>query len=459
MKTSLGNRLLLILLLVTLCVWLAVSAVIWVLGNRTIERQIDNQLRTLVSTVSYTIDAFITAGYQGAPEISLLDFEIVNSGENSIYTVEVPNAELPVSLNVWSGDRLQAMTWGSPQFQPPHQAGITDDTLPDGSQWRIIRSRLGDTNLWLVAGLNKAETETESTRLLFAILSPLLMGFLILIPLIYYAVRNGLKPLRELEEQIGQRSSNDLHAVETQGIPREVAPLVNALNKLLLQLSAAIEKEKRITADAAHELQTPLAAIKTEAQIALKHSHDVAKAPLIEIIERVNRASHAVKQLTALSRLESTASAFSQRVDLHDIFTQVREAYAEQLEAKGLQLQINDCHPLVFGNSDMIQILVDNLVRNTLNHALTDTVVCVTLTETTTSKLVIENACRDISQQEWQRITQRFYRVPGSQGDGSGLGMSIMQRICELHGARFLLGKRYCGDGFSVAIEFPTSGP
>jgi signal transduction histidine kinase len=99
---------------------------------------------------------------------------------------------------------------------------------------------------------------------MLAVLSPLLAGLLLIVPLTYYAVRNGLKPLRELEQQIGQRSSSDLHAVVTTDVPVEVVPVVSALNLLLQQLGAAIEKEKRITADAAHELQTPLASIKTK---------------------------------------------------------------------------------------------------------------------------------------------------------------------------------------------------
>jgi len=454
-KTSLGNRLLLILLLATLCVWLPVSAVIWVLGNRAIERQVDNQLRTLVTTVSYTIDAFITAGFRGGPPVSLLDFEVTSSDEGPVYTVEIPDAALPTSLNVWNSNKLRAMTRGSPLFRPPHEHGIRDETLPDGSQWRVIRSRLGDSDLWLVAGLNKAELQAESTRLLFAVLSPLLFGLLVIVPLIYYAVRNGLKPLRELEEQIGQRSSSDLHAVETANIPVEVAPVVNALNRLLQQLKATLEKEKRITADAAHELQTPLAAIKTEAQIALNHYQGIDKAPLIEIIERVNRASRAVKQLTALSRLESTAGTFTQRVDLHAIIEQVRDSYAEQLDARQLAVAINDCHPVISGNADMLQILVDNLVRNALNHARENSLVTVTLEAGATNRLRIENPCRAISDPEWRLITQRFYRVPGSQGDGSGLGMSIVQRICELHGAALAVGRRASGDGFSVSIDFP----
>lgn len=456
MNKSLGNRLLLILLLVTLCVWVSVSAVIWMLGTSAIERQIDNQLRTLVSTVSYTIDAFITAGFQGAPEVSLLDVEVTSANESGVYKVQVRDTALTLSFNVWTGDTLRAMTLGSPIFNPPHRAGIHDETLADGSQWRVIRSRLGDTDLWLVAGLNKAMSGAESKRLLFAVLSPLLVGLLLIVPLIYYAVKNGLKPLRNLEQQIRQRSSSDLHAVETADIPAEVAPLVNALNRLLQQLNVAMQKEKRITADAAHELQTPLAAIKTEAQLALNHTAGDYRTPLLGIIERVNRASHAVKQLTALSRLESTAQAFTERVDMHAIIEQVRDSYAGHLAARHLTISINDCHPGIQGNTGMIQILVDNLIRNAVNHAEENTQVCITLSVEKAKTFLIENQCRPISDQEWQLITQRFYRVPGSRGDGSGLGMSIAQRICELHGANFTVGRRALGGGFSVSIAFPS---
>jgi signal transduction histidine kinase len=455
MRKSLSNRLLLILLLLTLGVWVSVSAVIWVLGKGAIERQIDNQLRTLVSTVSYTIDAFITSGFSGAPQVSLLDYEVVDSTGGAVYTVQVPDAELPMSLNVWSGDVLRAMTRGSPLFARPHQVGIFDETLADGSRWRVIRSRLGDTNLWMVAGLNREVMAAESKRLLFAVLSPLLVGLLLIVPLIYYAVRNGLKPLHNLEQQIRQRSSSDLQAVEATDIPAEVAPLVSALNRLLQQLSVALEKEKRITADAAHELQTPLAAIKTEVQLALTHSPGADRTLLLGIIDRVNRASHAVKQLTALSRLESTAQAFTQRVNLHEIVEQVLQPYCEQFAARRLTVSVHGDHPVIHGNIDMIGILIDNLVRNALNHAREGTEITIALSEEAVSKFRIENECEEISAREWDLITQRFYRVPGSQGTGSGLGMSIAQRICELHGAAFAIGKRASGDGFSVSIQFP----
>ncbi len=454
MKRSLGNRLLLILLPTTLCVWTAVSAGIWVLGTKAIERQIDNQLRNLVAAVSYTIDAFVSAGLSGPSRHSLMDFEVIDSGAGGLYKVTLPEDALPMALNVWHVNVLRAMTEGSPLFRPPHKRGITNETLADGSQWRVIRSRLGDTDLWLVAGLNQATLGTESQRLMLAVLSPLLAGLLLIVPLTYYAVRNGLKPLRELEQQIGQRSSSDLHAVVTTDVPVEVVPVVSALNLLLQQLGAAIEKEKRITADAAHELQTPLASIKTEVQLALNHAPDADRALLQRIIERVNRASHAVQQLTALSRLESMAQPFSQRVDLYDCTKQVLESHSAQIAARRLTVALNDCHPEIQGNSDMIGILLDNLIRNALNYASAGTEVRIVLTDNGASQLLIENQCQDISDQQWQLITQRFYRVPGSHGDGSGLGMSIVQRICELHGAQLSVGRRATGDGFSARVRF-----
>jgi signal transduction histidine kinase len=454
MRRSLGNRLLMILLATTMSVWVAVSVGIWLLATGAIERQIDRQLRNMVMALSYTMDAFITAGFPGGTRGTQLDYEVIESREGPTYIVAVPEDELRIALNVWYDEYLTAMTTGAPRFPPPHMAGITDDTLADGSQWRVIRSRYKTTELWLVAGLNKATLAAESQSLLLAVLSPLLAGLLLIVPLIYYAVRNGLQPLRNLEQQIAQRSSTDLHAVETDNVPREVAPVVTALNRLLLQLGAAIEKEKRITADAAHELQTPLASIKTEVQLALRHAPDTDRALLQRIIERVNRASRAVKQLTALSRLEATDQPFAQRVQLQDIVSQVLDSYREQGTARSLTVTRDDCAVEIEGNVDMLTILLDNLIRNAFIHASEGSAVKIGLTDGSAPELLIENDCREISEHEWRLITQRFYRVPGSQGDGSGLGMSIAQRICELHGAELSVGRRATGDGFSARVTF-----
>jgi signal transduction histidine kinase len=102
----------------------------------------------------------------------------------------------------------------------------------------------------------------------------------------------------------------------------------------------------------------------------------------------------------------------------------------------------------------MIGILLDNLIRNALNYASAGTEVRIVLTDNGAAQMSIENQCQDISDQQWQLITQRFYRVPGSHGDGSGLGMSIVQRICELHSAQLSVGRRATGDGFSARVRF-----
>jgi signal transduction histidine kinase len=102
----------------------------------------------------------------------------------------------------------------------------------------------------------------------------------------------------------------------------------------------------------------------------------------------------------------------------------------------------------------MLGILLDNLIRNVVNYASTGTEVRIALSNDGAGRLLIENQCQDISDQQWQLITQRFCRVPGSDGDGSGPGMSIVQRICELHGAQLTVGRRAEGDGFAAQVEF-----
>jgi two-component system sensor histidine kinase QseC len=234
-------------------------------------------------------------------------------------------------------------------------------------------------------------------------------------------------------------------------------PLVEGLNRLLARVSASLDNERRFTADAAHELRTPLAAIKTQAQVARGAATDDARLRALDnVVTGCDRAAHLVQQLLTLARLEPEQTRSRERCDLRDIAAATIAELAPAAIAKGVDIQLEDGVPVAVPcESALVGILMRNLIDNAVRYSLSGGVVRIEVVETAGgAEFSVADQGPGIAPEQREQVWERFYRVLGSGETGSGLGLSIVKRIADLHGAETTLGEGVGGKGTRVTVAF-----
>ncbi len=291
------------------------------------------------------------------------------------------------------------------------------------------------------------------------VLTPLLWALPLLVGLLWLGIGGGLAPLDRLARELAARDHRRLDPIPAEEVPREVMPLVQGLNDLFQRLDAAYLQQRRFTADAAHELRTPLAGIKTQAEVAMRATKDPERRKALEqVLQGVNRAVHLVRQLLVLARIDREAAdlVFS-RPDLHRLAVSVLSEVTPSALGKGVELELQGEGPLpVRGNADLLAILLRNLVENAIRYTPRGGCVLAKVeAEAGAARFTVADSGPGIPPEERERVFARFYRVAGGAPDGSGLGLSIVQRIAELHGANVQLRGRDEDPGLLVEVRFP----
>jgi two-component system sensor histidine kinase QseC len=291
----------------------------------------------------------------------------------------------------------------------------------------------------------------------------MLIVYLIASLLIWFIVRYGLASIRRVTDEVSHRVPNYLEPVNAQSVPREIKPLAIELNKLFLRLHQALEREKRFAGDAAHELRTPLAALKTQAQVTLKTTTPEERDKLLHnVIIGVDRCTHIVQQLLTLSRLvpESNTLTDIYAIDLGKLAAEVVAQLAPLALAKDIDIELvcNDNHPgIIQGNITALSILIRNLVDNAIRYTPNKGKITIRVAPTPPQSVflkVIDNG-PGIPAELRARVFERFFRILGSKSTGSGLGLAIVQQIAHLHHAQLRLGTPDAGKGLEVEVCFP----
>lgn len=341
-------------------------------------------------------------------------------------------------------------------FEP----GYSDGNI-NGTDWRIF-------NLWdreheyLVMAAERYDIRME---LVEAITQRVLLPFLILLPilalLLWLAVGRGLAPLKRVAQEVQNRDEHYLDAIDETNVPSEVSPLIQALNRLFTRLRESLEKERRFTSDAAHELRTPLAALKTHAQLA-KSSPDRADQDhaLSQLLVGVDRASHVVDQLLALSRLEPGITQLVIRsLNLHELTVMVVADLAMLAASKNIDLSVEDAGPVMIqGDSTSLSILIRNLVDNAIRYTPEGGSVAINFKQTSDSvELQVIDSGPGIADEHREKIFERFYRGDSNQQSGCGIGLSIVKRIADLHGARVRMQNLVQTTGLLISVIFPVN--
>lgn len=337
-------------------------------------------------------------------------------------------------------------------------AGFSDRIEGD-RRWRVFAVR-GDAGPWIEVAVRQEVREDFATRIAAHVLHPLWVAVPLLAALIWASVRWGLAPLHRVAGAVARRAPSDTEPLSANDAPRETLPLVTALNELFVRIASVRERDRRFAADAAHELRTPLAAIRTHAEVALAADDRRECREAIEgVLAGTERATQLVSQLLALARIDAAALAGSLApVELVGILRSVMADYAPQAMSKGVEIALalgNDAPSVVSGNAELLAVLVRNIVDNALRHTPIGGQVKLALRRRDDEFVfTVDDTGPGIPIGLRTRVRDRFFRS-GPSGSGAGLGLSIVDAIAALHGGTVELSDGPDGPGLRVTVKLP----
>ena len=375
-----------------------------------------------------------------------------------------------VSSNEGLGEEIVVQVWNqkakliytsSPLWSLPRykKQGFQTVEALEG-QWRIY----GETRRKNYVQIAQPISVRDYLAAGFAIRS--LLPFFALIPAILllagFIVNRQLRPLENIAQAVAARTPHDLQPLPTQTLPTELATITQALNALLARLAQALSAQRAFIADAAHELRSPLTALKLQLQLAERAKTEVQRTQAIhKLHERLNRTIHLVEQMLTLARQEAATTVMAwQVVDLAQLTQTVVQDFMHSAEAKHITLTWTSAAslPLLHGDYANLSILLKNLLDNALNYTPISGRIDVTVWHEEQSLLwqVVDNGI-GIAPQERERVFDRFYRCEGNVAAGTGLGLAIVRQIAQQHQATLRLADNPAGQGLVVTVIFPQN--
>ncbi|WP_454726088.1 MULTISPECIES: ATP-binding protein [Cupriavidus] len=369
--------------------------------------------------------------------------------------------ELDEEIVVQSWDDTGRLTFVSHPLTLPraHLPGFQDMRVA-GHEWRVYGLHADGR---YVQAAQSAEFRSElAASLALDALLPLLVLVPVLGLLIHVVVRRALRPVDDIARAMSARSADALAPLPAHGWPPELAPVVAALNDLLTRLRQAMDTQRAFVADAAHELRTPLAALKLQLQLALRaDSEDKQRQALVKLGERLDRTTHLVAQLLTLARSEDgtpAAAGALADVSLRDVAVQVVRELLPMAEARGVDLgldaRVADCR--VRGVAADLFILLRNLADNAVRYTGPGGRVDLRIElRGGVPMLGVSDTGPGIPPAERENVFRRFHRGESGDAHGSGLGLAIVRNIAARHGATVLLEDGPGGKGLTVAVLFP----
>lgn len=440
---SLRRRLMFLLLSLVTVLWLATAVTSYFDTRHEIDELFDAQLaqaaQLLLAQASHDIR------------------EIGDSGEDRR---EYHKYQQKVAFQIWDEKRNLLLRSAGAPLTPlaGKEAGYSDSRI-EGHAWRVFARWDERHEFQIQVGERYAVRDELAGHVALRMLYPLLFALPLLAVLIWLSVGRGLAPLRRVSAEVMARAPQNPEPLEVENVPAEIRPLVQSLNTLFGRVRQAFENERRFTADAAHELRTPLAALKTQAQVALRAAdEEQRRLALQQVLQGVDRATHLVEQLLTLARLDPQTALPAKQLSLRAIATQVLSELAPDALAKGIEIALEDgAEGLLMGDATALDILVRNLADNAIRYTPRNGRIQVVVREEHGQVVLqVTDSGPGIPPEERSKALQRFYRVLGSGESGSGLGLSIVQRIAELHGAGVLLETPESGVGLRVRVIFPV---
>ncbi len=401
----------------------------------------------------------------------------VRVGSNGTFVIDLPPPAQAILRHTHSDDRLyyQVLTPDLVRLAGdalPTQRSHLDSVIPrlryarfNGETLRVARIRIPleqkPDQIILVQAAESLKGRTDLThQILVSILLPQILLVVFGAIAVSFGVRKGLAPLGDLTSAVVERSKSDLHPLDDAIAPLEAQPLANAINDLLGRLRADLESQRRFVANAAHQLRTPLAGVKTYVEIMQRSqtASDNSKNLLTQIDKGIDRMSHLVNRLLALAKADPHAIFAFTEVDLNLIASEATSELIGQALENQIELGLGPATApaIIKGDPSNLKELVTNLVENAIIYTPAGGSVFVSVVSGDGISLVVQDTGPGIPAEEREQVFERFYRILGTQVDGSGLGLAIVKEIAATHDARVCLEDGEGDTGTKAIVKFPV---
>lgn len=459
-------------LLINLLLAITITTTLTAIGNYYLDQNdIQEHLDNLMAISALSYEALLGDDLHQRPLLKIQNsLDAIPQKIDSHYqkyflsTQQATNFMDKFNFQVWTnGGKLLLHSSTAPKIPlTTENDGFSNTNIAD-QKWRVFNTYNEKAGVRTVLA-ERYDTRNElGRRIAQDDLYIMLLTFPLSGLLIWIIIGRGLDSLDRVAQEVANRAPSHLEAVNLEEVPEEIKPVIDELNKLFFRLKEGFEREKRFAADAAHELRTPLAALKTQAQVALNTNNIEEKnQALHKLIASVNRSTHIVHQLLTLSRLvpEATSLQDSDRLNLGTLTREILAMLAPSAIEKEIELEFDDdkTAPDLFGNATAIGILIRNLVDNAIRYSKKGGQIHVTLTGVAKEILLeVKDNGPGIPKELQSRVFERFFRVLGTESTGSGLGLAIVEQICALHGGRVELSAPETGTGLIVRVYFPVA--
>ncbi len=377
-----------------------------------------------------------------------------------------PGKRLPEEENfdfvvqVWTADGLRVFESATQTALPQRAVLGFSDVQARGTTYRVFslqsRAQIIQVAQDMAARRQMASTLAMRTVAPIAVMAPLLML------VVWWIVSASLAPVSRVRRQVAERQADDLTEVNEADLPAEIRPLVHELNLLFTRVRQAFEAQKSFVADAAHELRSPLAALKLQVQGLQRAGDDAAREVAAgRLAAGIDRATRLMEQLLVLARQQANAvtGPRPQPTSLSELARHALAGAAPAAQARQIDLGLDHVdESRIAGNAEALTILLRNLLDNAIKYTPPGGTVDLAIRRTAERVVLsVDDSGPGIPEQDRDRVLDRFYRATGTQTTGSGLGLAIVKSIADLHGAPITLGRSPHRGGLRVELSFPAA--
>lgn len=448
---SIRGRLLGLLLLALAGTWLAIAFLTYRDTHRGIDTLLDAHLqqatRLLVTQAGHELDegrdleeVALEEDDDHSPYRTAVAFQVRRADDGALLlrSANAPNAPLAGATKGFS------------------------DSITGGTHWRVYTASDPEHELLFHVAENHATREAIAGKVAWRTLAPLLVALPLFGMLVWWLVGRALRPLDRLGDELAGRSPTDLRPVRGGPLPLELVGLVERLDALLQRIRDSLDSERRFTSHAAHELRTPVSAMRAQTEVALGTADaSVRDAALHQSLRACDRMSRLVTQLLVLARADDIAALPARALCRLDLLAEkVLADVASEEVADSVNLSLDaPAAVAVEGDAALLEALIRNLTENAVRHGGPGANVCVAVTARDgCALLTVEDDGPGVPPEVLDQLGRRFFRGPEARVSGTGLGLSIVLRIAELHRGSVRFGTGDGGRGFKAEATLPQAG-